>query len=301
MKPAAFDYSRPETLPEVVDLLGNLGSDGKVLAGGQSLLPLLSMRLAAPAHLVDINRVAELDYVRSNSDGVRIGALARHSSVERDPGARVVQPMLSKALRLVAHPTIRNRGTTVGSIVHADPAAEMPTVLCLLGGTVFVESSAGHRQIEAAEFFQGPLESALVAGEIAVAAFFPALPAQSGVAFVEVSRRHGDYAVVGVGALITVDDDLRISSARVGLLSVSATPLVLDLTDAIRGKSLDSDLSDAGVIAREAAEPEPDIHASADYRRHLVGVLTDRAVREAAAAASDAALAAEPHAGSSQP
>jgi carbon-monoxide dehydrogenase medium subunit len=286
VKPAAFDYSRPETLSEAVDLLGDLGSDGKVLAGGQSLLPLLSMRLAAPAQLVDINRIAELDYVRATSDGVRIGALARHAVVERAAQARVVQPILSQALRLVAHPTIRNRGTTVGSLVHADPAAEMPTVLCLLGGSVTVVSRAGRREVPAHSFFHGPLESAIDAGEIAVEAFFPALAAQSGTAFLEVSRRDGDYAVVGVGALVTLDEDLRISAARVGLLSVSSTPLVLELTDAIRGKSFDSDLGDAATMARDSADPESDIHASADYRRHLVGVLTCRALRDAASAAT---------------
>jgi carbon-monoxide dehydrogenase medium subunit len=282
VKPSAFDYRRPEQLDEAIDLLGELGPDAKVLAGGQSLLPLLSMRLAAPKHLLDINRIAQLDFVSCGADGVRVGALARHAALERDAGARAVQPLLSAALAMVAHPTIRNRGTTVGSIVHADPAAEMPAVLCLLGGSITAMSTNGQRIICASEFFLGPLESALWESELAVEAFFPALPPQSGTAFAEISRRHGDYAVCGVAGLVTLDDDLRISVARAGYLSVSATPLVLDLTDAVSGRTFDGDLSAAGGLASAAVDPEPDIHATADYRRHLVGVLTNRVIVGAA-------------------
>jgi carbon-monoxide dehydrogenase medium subunit len=289
VKPSAFDYSRPDSLGEAVEILAELGSDGKVLAGGQSLLPILSMRLAAPAHLVDINRIAELSYVRADPAGVRVGALARHRELERDGDARRVQPLLSEALRYVAHPTIRNRGTSVGSIVHADPSGEMPAILCLLGGSVTVASRSGRRTVAGGDFFLGPLESAVQPGELAIEAFFPALARQSGTAFTEVSRRHGDYAVCGVGVVVTVDDDLRIVSARAGYLSVAPTPLVVDLTEAIAGRSFDSDLSDVARCARAAVDPEPDIHASADYRRHLVGVLTARAVRSAAWAAGVAA------------
>jgi carbon-monoxide dehydrogenase medium subunit len=288
VKPSAFEYSRPESLGEAVDLLAELGTDGKVLAGGQSLLPILSMRLAAPKHLVDINRIAELDQLSGGSDGVRIGALARHAAVERDVAIRARQPLISAALRLVAHPTIRNRGTTVGSIVHADPSAEMPAVLSLLDGTVTAVSVQGSRTIAASEFFTGPLESSLRTGELAVEAFFPALPPQSGTAFTEVSRRHGDYALCGVGVLVQLDDDLRIASVRAGYLSVAPTPLVVDLTAAVVGLSFDSDLSAVGILARQSVDPEPDIHATAAYRRHLVGVLTQRAVTEAARVAAGA-------------
>jgi carbon-monoxide dehydrogenase medium subunit len=291
VKPSAFEYHRPETLGEALDVLAELGPDGKVLAGGQSLVPILSMRLASPKHLVDINRIAELSYVRSGPAGVQVGALARHAVVERDAGARVSQPLLAQALKLVAHPTIRNRGTTVGSIVHADPSGEMPAVLCLLGGSVTAASKAGRRTITGNTFFLGPLESAVEPGELAVEAFFPALPEQSGTAFTEVSRRHGDYAICGLGVVVTLDDDLRIASAKGGYLSVSATPLVVDFADAIGGKSFDADLSAAAAMAQSAAEPEADIHASADYRRHLVGVLTARAVREAARSAAGASVA----------
>jgi aerobic carbon-monoxide dehydrogenase medium subunit len=289
VKPSAFDYSRPETLDEALHVLAESGPDAKVLAGGQSLLPLLSMRLIAPARLVDVNRLAELAYIRSGPDDVRVGALARHTAVLRDAGARDRQPLLAEALAAVAHPSIRNRGTCVGSLVHADPSAELPAVLCLLGGAVTVASAAGRRDVPAEKFFLGPLESAVRPGELAVEASFPALAARSGIAFAEVSRRHGDYAVCGVAVLVELDPDLRIASARAGYLSVSATPLVLELTGPILGRSYDADLSDAADFARAAVDPEPDLHASADYRRQLVGVLTARALATAAGRAAGTA------------
>ena len=293
MKPPAFDYSRPESLDEALGLLAEHGSDAKVLAGGQSLVPLLSMRLIAPARLVDVNRLAELAYIRSGPDVVRVGALARHAAVLRDSGAREHQPLLAEACGVIAHPTIRNRGTSVGSLVHADPSAELPAVLCLLGGSVTVASAAGQRTVPADEFFLGPLESAVRPGELAIEAAFPAQAAGTGSAFVEVSRRHGDYAVCGVAVLVELDSDLRIRAARAGYLSVSPTPLVLDLTDAVGGRQHDADLSAAAAFARATVDPEPDIHASAEYRRQLAGVLTARAlgiaVRRAADAASEVA------------
>ncbi|MDT4935911.1 MAG: aerobic carbon-monoxide dehydrogenase medium subunit [Pseudonocardiales bacterium] len=285
MKPPPFGYSRPESLAEALTTLARLGSDGKVLAGGQSLLPLLNMRLAAPHHLVDINRLSELAYVRVVDGQVRVGALARHAAVLADEAAAAAQPLLRQALRLVAHATIRNRGTTVGSIVHADPSGEMTAVLALLSGAVRVARAGGERTVPAAEFFLGPLESAVGPGELAVEASFPVLPARTGTAFVEVARRQGDYAVCGVGAVVALDERGGVASARAAYLSVSATPLVLDLTSAL---GADPDFAAAAVAARGAVEPEPDIHATADYRRHLAGVLTERALRAAHAEAGRA-------------
>ena len=265
MKPPPFDYSRPKSVAEAVGLLTELGADGKVLAGGQSLVPLLNMRLAAPHHLVDINRLHELDYVRVSDGTVRVGALARHATVLASDEAATAQPLLRQALRLVAHATIRNRGTTLGSIVHADPSGEMTAVLALLGGSVTIASASGERTVAADEFFLGPLESAVSAGDLAIEAAFPVLAANAGTAFVEVARRHGDYAVCGVAAVVAPE------STRVAFLSMSPTPLVLDLTGVDR-------LGDA---VRDQVEPEADIHASADYRRQLAAVLTERAVAEA--------------------
>jgi carbon-monoxide dehydrogenase medium subunit len=212
---------------------------------------------------------------------VRVGALARHAAVERDPEARAVQPLLSQALQLVAHATIRNRGTTVGSIAHADAAAEMPTVLCLLGGHVTAASVRGTRRIAAEDLFVGPLQTALQHDEILTEAWFPALPPGGGTAFDEVSRRSGDYALAGVGALIGTAGGV-VTSVEVGCISISDTPLVLDLTEAFADGGLDEEsLARAGELVEARVEPEADIHASADYRRHLAGVLTRRVVRRA--------------------
>ena len=279
MKPAPFDYRRPGSLAEATAILAG-EPDAKVLAGGQSLVPLLSMRLAAPAMLVDINGIPGLDTIEALSDeqgdgGVRVGALARHAAVLASPDVRRVQPLVTMALANVAHATIRNRGTTVGSIVHADAAAEMPVVLTLLGGSVEVEGPAGRRTIPASELYVGPLESSLAHDEIAVSAFFPALAAGAGVAFEEVARRHGDYALVGAAALVEG------GSVKVGFLSVSDVPTVVDLTGV--------DDADLGEAALAQLEPQDDIHATAAYRSQLVRVLTGRVVRSAQESAREGA------------
>lgn len=287
MKPSEFGYSRPQSVEEALATLSSLGSDGKVLAGGQSLLPIMSMRLAAPQHLVDINRLAELAYVRVEEGRVRVGALARHAQVLRDGPAAAAQPLLGQGLRLVAHATIRNRGTTVGSIVHADPSGEMTAVLSLLGGTVRVATAAGERVFTADEFFLGPLESVVAPGELALEASFPVLDPAAGTAFVEVARRHGDYAVCGVAAHVQLGPDGTISSARAAYLSVAATPLVLDLSEAYGA----GDVGSVGGFVRANIDPEPDIHATADYRRQLAVVLTGRALAQAHAAARERSAA----------
>lgn len=275
MKPAPFTYHRPEHLDEALTVLHEYGDTAKVLAGGQSLMPMLSMRLLSPAHLVDINRLTELDKVTCDADGVRIGALARHADVEHDASAARIQPLLEQALKNVAHPTIRNRGTTVGSLVHADPSGELTAVLALLGGRVAVASTAGRREIPAQEFFLGVMESALRPGELAVEAFFPALPVGARTSFLEVSRRSGDYALCGVALLLSADG----RSARVAYLSMGPTPAVLDL-DLDTGRSERETIRD--VVAQ--LEPEDDVHADAGYRRHLAQVLTARALHAARSA-----------------
>ncbi|RCV53291.1 FAD binding domain-containing protein [Marinitenerispora sediminis] len=283
MKPPAFRYHAPASLAETLATLAEVGARGKVLAGGQSLVPLMNMRLAAPEHIVDINGVAGLDDVTVDAGGVRIGALVRHARLEADAEAAAAVPLLRQGLRLVAHPVIRNRGTTVGSIAHADPSAEMPAALALLGGSVEAAGAAGRRTVPAAEFFTGPMESCLRPDELAVSAHFPRPEPGTGSAFTEVARRHGDYALCGVAALVTLDADLRITAARAGYLSVSPTPAVLDLTDAVAGRTPDTaDLAAAGRLAVGRLEPEDDIHATAEYRAHLAGVLTVRALRAAA-------------------
>ena len=268
MKPAPFEYRRPGTIAEAVAALAG-GTESKVLAGGQSLVPLLSMRLAAPALLVDINAIPGLDTIEVEGEdgGVRVGALARHAAVLASSDVRRVQPLVSMALANVAHATIRNRGTTVGSLVHADAAAEMPAVLTLLGGSVEVEGPAGRRTIPADELFVGPLESSLAHDEIALSAYFPALAPGGGVAFDEIARRHGDYALVGAAALVEGD------TVRVGYLSVADVPTVVDLSGVP-----EEGLGDAALAH---LDPGDDIHATAEYRAQLVRVLTARVVRSA--------------------
>jgi carbon-monoxide dehydrogenase medium subunit len=294
VKPSPFTHHAPTSVREALDVLAEVGPGGKVLAGGQSLVPMLNMRLAAPAHLVDVNRLGELAFVRAESGGVRVGALARHVDVERSDEAYAVQPLLRRALRLVAHPTIRNRGTTVGSLVHADPSGEMTAVLALLDGEVEIARADGTRTVAAADFFRGPLESAVGPGDLAVSAWFPAQPPRTGSAFVEVARRHGDYAVCGVAATVTLATDGRVAAARAAYRSMGPVPTVLDLTGAAGGAPVaEADWAGAGRAAADRSEPEGDIHATADYRRHLADVLTVRALREAAGRAAEAAGSAD--------
>ncbi|MFI9590215.1 FAD binding domain-containing protein [Nonomuraea sp. NPDC052265] len=281
MKPPPFTYHAPRDLGAALRTLAEVG--GKVLAGGQSLIPMLNMRLAAPEHVVDINRLAALDAVEAGGDGVRVGALARHSRVARS-GAH---PLLTKALRLVAHPVIRNRGTVVGSLVHADPAAELPAVLAVLGGSVrlarWTPAGITERDVPARKFFVGPMESDVRPDELAVSAYFPALGGRAGTAFEEVSRRHGDYALAGVCAVVIFDDDLRIAAARVACVGVGPVPVLMDVTrECGRRTAAGVDWSAVARTVREGTDPEGDIHATAAYRRHLVGVLAERALREAA-------------------
>jgi carbon-monoxide dehydrogenase medium subunit len=279
VKPAPFDYLRPRSLAEAAAALGE-EPNAKVLAGGQSLVPLLSMRLAAPSLLVDINGLPDLAGIEVTEAGVRIGALARHTDVLASADVRRVQPLVPLALAQVAHATIRNRGTTVGSIVHADAAAEMPVVLALLRGSVEAVSSAGTRTVEAADLFVGPLETSLRHDEIAVSAFFPALAEGTGVAFEEIARRHGDYALCGVAATVRLAGD-AVVEARAGYLSVNEVPTVVDLTAVLEQGVDDATLAEAGELALGSLEPVADIHATSAYRAHLVRVLTARVLRDA--------------------
>lgn len=289
MKPPPFVYHRPGDVDEALDTLAEVGSDGKILAGGQSLVPLMSMRLAAPAHLIDINGLSKLGDVQVGHDGVQVGATVRHARLERDEAAFAAQPLLRQALQYVAHPTIRNRGTSVGSLVHADPAGELTAVLGLLGGTVTLRSRTGERTVAAGDFFLGPLESDVRPDELATGAFFPALPQRTGSAWAEVSRRNGDYAICGVGAFVTLDDERRIATARVGLISVGPTPVVIDVSEPLAGHAADAAAFDDAVrLVEDTVDPEADIHATAEYRRHLAGVLTTRTLADAANRAMEA-------------
>ena len=286
MKPAPFEHHAPLTVEQAVSVLTEVGHDGKVLAGGQSLIPILNMRLASPAHLVDINGVAGLDSVEVTPEAVRVGALVRHAGLERSAEAYAALPLLRQALVNVAHPAIRNRGTTVGSIAHADAAGEMPAVLALTDGVVEVAGPSGSREIAWSDFFLGALETSLAAEELAVAVRFGRFPTGTGTAFTEAARRHGDYAMAGVGVALTVADGV-VSGARASFVSVTDVPSVLDLGPALDGVepgsgAWDAALDTAAEAVRGHVDPEGDIHASADYRRMLVTELTRRVLPQAA-------------------
>lgn len=288
MKPSPLKYHRPRSIEEACAILSDV--DGKVLAGGQSLIPMLSMRLAAPGNLVDITGIDGLGDITASQSGVTFSALATHASLAANTAAARTQPLLGRALRLVAHPTIRNRGTTVGSIVHADPSAEIPAVILLLDGSVTVQSPTGRRAIAAKDLFLGPLESSLETNEIAVSATVPAARRGVGTAIDEIARRHGDYALVGVAARVEVADG-AVRSAHVTYVSAGEFGEVVDYSDVIGGASVSDDrdplwnaLSEA---ARQRIETEADIHATAAYRSQLVAALTARVVM---AAAADGAL-----------
>ena len=283
MKPSRFTYHRPRTVEEATRALADTGSHGKVLAGGQSLIPLMNMRLAAPEHIIDINQVRELDDIIVGSDAVVVGALVRHSRLAADDAAYGAQPLLRKALQLVAHPAIRNRGTTVGSIVHADPSAEMPAVLLLTGGSVQARSVDADRDIAAADFFVGPMESALRPGELAVSATFGTAHGRVGTSIRETTRRHGDYALAGVAVSITADSGGAVQTARAAYFSVADTPRLVDLGTVLRGIDVRShaELEQAADLATAELEPAADIHATAEYRLHLARTLTVRALTDA--------------------
>ncbi len=282
MKPAPFAHHAPRSVEEAVSVLAEVGHDGKILAGGQSLIPILNMRLASPAHIVDINRVTGLDGVEVGPDHVRVGALVRHAQLERHEDAYAALPLLRQALVNVAHPAIRNRGTTVGSIAHADAAGEMPAILVLTDGVVEAAGPRGSREIAARDFFEGPLETSLAEDEMAVAVRFRRFAPGTATAFAESARRHGDYAMAGVAAAVTAADGV-ITAASASFVSVTDVPTVLDLTDLLAGQgTATADWSAAAEAVRAHIEPEGDIHATADYRRMLAGELARRVLRQAA-------------------
>lgn len=281
MKPAPFVHHEPASVAEAVALLTETGHDGKVLAGGQSLIPMLSMRLATPGHLVDLGRIPGLDTVTVTDAEVRVGAMARHTTVERHREAYAALPLLRQAARNVAHPAIRNRGTTVGSLTHADPSGEMPAVLALTNGSLEVTGPNGTREVLAGDLFLGPLETSLAHDEVAVAAHFPRFADGTRTGFVESSRRSGDYALAGV-ALAVRQDASQVHSVRAAFVSVTDVPDVLDLSEVCRGDAHDLDLDAVADAVAGHVTPQADIHAGADYRRALVIELTRRLLTELA-------------------
>lgn len=284
MKPPLFDYHDPRNLDEALELLLRYGGEAKVLAGGQSLMPLLNFRLSRPAALVDINRIGALGYIREEDGQLRLGAMTRQRAIEFSPLVRERLPLLQEATTLVGHLPIRTRGTIGGSLAHADPAAELPAVVTALDAELVVRGPGGERILRPQEFFLGYLTTALAPDEILVEIRLPTTPAGSGWAFEELSRRHGDFALAGIAAVL-VADSRRCRMARLAAAGVGPTPVRLRGAEEIlerEGLSKES-LEAAAARAQELVEPDGDLHASADYRRHLTGVLTGRALHRAAA------------------
>jgi CO/xanthine dehydrogenase FAD-binding subunit len=290
MKPPRFDYLAPRSLDEALALLAAHGDEAKVLAGGQSLVPLLNFRLVRPTYLVDLNEVAGLDGIRVENGHLVIGAMARQRAVERSALARERCPLITEALPQIGHVQIRNRGTIGGSLAHADPASELPAVVAALGGELVLQSTRGRRALKAEQFFRGYLATAAAPDELLVETRVPVTPARTGSAFVEMSRRHGDFAIVGVAATVTVDAAGTCTACAIALTGVGGTPVVARAAaGALVGVSPTADtIADVARRVSDAVEPESDLHASGDYRKHLAGVLTRRALVRASARATGA-------------
>jgi carbon-monoxide dehydrogenase medium subunit len=290
MKPPRFEYAAPHKTDEAVALLSQHGDRAKVLAGGQSLVPLLNFRLARPEVLVDVNRVAELAYVRPLESGVAIGALTRQHTVERADVIRTRLPIVAEACRLIGHLPIRHRGTIGGSLAHADPASELPAVMVALEAEVTATRREGRRTVPAEEFFTGMLTTALAPDELLTEVRVPGLPPRTGGAFIEIARRAGDFALVGIAALVTLDDAGRATRARLALCGAGPTPIRAREAERVlvgerpEGRVLD----EAAEKIAAATDPPSDIHASAAFRkklaRHVGRQAIELAVRRAGGA-----------------
>lgn len=284
MKPPPFEYHDPATLEEALDLLRHYGGEAKILAGGQSLMPLLNFRLARPTALVDINRIGALAYIRSENGQLRLGAMTRQRAIEFSAVVRERVPLLGGATAWVGHLPIRTRGTIGGSLAHADPSAEYPAVATALDAELVVRGPRGERVLGPEEFFQTYLTTALAPEEMLVEVRLPIPPQGSGWAFEEFSRRHGDFAIVGIAAVLDADAG-RCQAARLAAAGAGPKPIRLrEAEQILEGEELNERTMEAAASrAAELVEPESDIHASGEYRRHLTRVLTRRAIRQAAA------------------
>lgn len=283
MKPAPFKYLAPRSLEEALAALQEHGYDAKLLAGGQSLIPVMNFRLAQPGVLIDVNHIPGLDGIAANGR-LRIGALARHYQLEHDPMVAAFAPLIHQTMPHVAHPQIRNRGTLGGTLAHADPAAELPVVMVALNGRFHLQKVGGERWVDADDFFIGLFATDLGIDEMIVEVEVPPLPPRTGTSFHEVARRHGDYALAGVTAVVTLDESGNCQSARLVYLNAGEGPVTaVKAAEILAGQPLTDTLiaEAAQMAANEEITPEGDIHATADFKRHLAKVLTQRALKEA--------------------
>ncbi|MEE8300875.1 MAG: xanthine dehydrogenase family protein subunit M [Candidatus Tectomicrobia bacterium] len=289
MKPAPFSYVAPATVEEAVALLEEHGDTAKLLAGGQSLVPMMNFRLARPNYIIDLNRVEGLDYIIERDNALVIGAMTRQRSLERSDLVRQHYPLILEATVLIGHPAIRNRGTVGGSIAHADPAAELPAILLASGGSVQVQGPQGSRQVAAEDLFFTYFTTTLEANEILTEVHFPRWPDGTGWCFLEESRRHGDFAMVGVAALVSLEPEGQCTQVAVSITGVGGAPYRVDEAPSILvGQTVDAErIAQVAQAASDGVDPEGDIHASAEFRQHLSGVLTRRALTQAVERAAE--------------
>jgi len=283
VKPPLFEYHDPGSVDEALALLAEHGDEAKVLAGGQSLVPLLNFRLARPERLVDVNGLSELAYLRTDDGVLRIGALTRHAALERSEEAATRVPLLGEAVALVGHVQIRNRGTVGGSVAHADPAAELPVAFSALDARYRVRSTRGERVVGSDEMFITHLTTSLEPDELLTEIEVPVPPARTGFAFVEFARRHGDFALGGAAVLVTLDDAGVCTRARIALLAAAPTPVRARETEEwLTGVRLDPPaMGEAAARAVAGIHPTSDIHGGTEYRRALVEALVRRALAQA--------------------
>jgi CO/xanthine dehydrogenase FAD-binding subunit len=293
VKPPRFDYLAPRSLDEALALLATHGEEAKPLAGGQSLVPLLNFRLVRPTCLVDLNEIAGLDGLRVDDGHLAIGAMTRQRAVETSALVREHCPLMAEAMPQIGHVQIRNRGTVGGSLAHADPASELPAVIAALDGELVLQSARGRRVLKPEQFFLGYLTTAARPDELLVEARVPTTPPRTGAAFMELSRRHGDFAIVGVAAVVTVDEAGRCTGCAIALTGVSGTPVVArEAARVLVGVTPTADVfEEVGRQVSGSVEPESGLHASSDYRTHLAGVLTRRALARAVERAAHGARA----------
>ena len=284
MKPAPFDYHVPDSLEQALDLLHEYGDQAKLLAGGQSLVPAMNFRVVQPAVLIDLNRVAELGYIREEGSVLRIGAMTRERQLELDPLIPKWSPLLEEAMPHVAHPQIRNRGTLGGSLANADPAAELPVIMLALDARLKARSASAERWIEAQNFFSGMFSTDLAPDEILVEIELPADPPRTGWSFMEVAPRAGDYALMGVAALVTLDEQDRCKRAKLVYLNAGDGPVeAKEAAKLLEGETPGDTLieSAAALAGEREINPFGNVHTSPEFQRHLAKVLTKKALKQA--------------------
>lgn len=284
MKPAPFEYHAPDSIEEALTLVHNLGDEAKLLAGGQSLVPAMNFRVVQPTALIDLNRIKELDYVRQDGDCLRIGAMTRERTLEFDPLIAQKFPLLNEAMQYVAHPQIRNRGTIGGSLANADPAAELPVLMLALDARLKVRNAAAERWVEAQDFFSGMFTTDLGTGEMLVEIELPSQPARTGWSFMEVAPRAGDYALMGVAAVVTSNEQGKCQVAKLVYLNAGDGPVnAKGAASLLQNATVSEKLIDeaATLASQQEINPFGNIHASPEFQRHLARVLTKRALQQA--------------------